>query len=59
LEELDVLLSSLPKDGTPLVVLGDFNIHLEKPQAVDFHTLLALFYPNWTLFICGTAPLTI
>ncbi|XP_056096870.1 uncharacterized protein LOC130100759 [Rhinichthys klamathensis goyatoka] len=43
LEELDVLLSSFPEDGTPLVILGDFNIHLEKPQAADFHTLLASF----------------
>ncbi len=40
LEELDVLLSNLPEDGTPLVLLGDFNIHLEKPQAADFNTLL-------------------
>ncbi len=36
LEELDVLLSNFPEDGTPLVLLGDFNIHLEKPQATDF-----------------------
>ncbi|XP_067234081.1 uncharacterized protein, partial [Chanodichthys erythropterus] len=43
LEELDVLLSSFPEDGTPLLVLGDFNIHLHKPQAADFHTLLASF----------------
>ncbi len=43
LEELDVLLSNFPKDGTPLVLLGDFNIHLEKPQAADFNTLLTLF----------------
>lgn len=43
MEELDVLLSSFPEDSTPLLVLGDFNIHLEKPQAADFHTLLASF----------------
>lgn len=43
LEELDVLLSSFPEDGTPLIVLGDFNIHIEKPQAAGFHTLLASF----------------
>ncbi len=42
-EELDVLLSTFPEDGTPLVILGDFNIHLDKPQAADFHTLLASF----------------
>ncbi len=40
LEELDVLLSNFPEDGTPLVLLGDFNIHLDKPQATDFNTLL-------------------
>ncbi len=43
MEELDVLLSTFPEDGTPLVILGDFNIHLDKPQAADFHTLLASF----------------
>ncbi|XDV39847.1 hypothetical protein PO909_009029 [Leuciscus waleckii] len=43
LEELDVLLSSFPEDGTPLIVPGDFSIYLEKPQAADFHTLLASF----------------
>ncbi len=34
-EELDLLLSTFPEDGTPLVILGDFNIHLNKPQAAD------------------------
>ncbi len=43
LDELDVLLSTFPEDGTPLVMLGDFNIHPDKPQAADFHTLLAFF----------------
>ncbi len=38
---LDLLLSNFPEDGTPLVILGDFNIHLDIPQAADFHTLLA------------------
>ncbi len=38
-----MLLSTFPEDGTPLVILGDFNIHLDKPQAADFHTLLASF----------------
>ncbi len=42
-EELDLLLSTFPEDGTPLVILGDVNIHLDKPQAADFHTLLASF----------------
>ncbi|XP_057189485.1 uncharacterized protein LOC130554075 [Triplophysa rosa] len=43
IEELDMPLSSFPKDGGPLVVFGDFNIHLDKPYASDFHTLTALF----------------
>ncbi len=43
MEELDLLLSNFPEDGTPLVILGDFNIHLDKPQGADFHTLLASF----------------
>jgi len=43
LEELDGLLSSFMEDGTPILVFGDFNIHLEKPYATDFHSLLASF----------------
>ncbi len=43
LEELDGLLSSFVEDGTPLLVFGNFNIHLEKPYATDFHSLLASF----------------
>ncbi len=43
MEELDLLLLTFPEDGTPLVILGDFNIHLDKPRAADFHTLLASF----------------
>ncbi len=31
------------KDGAPLLVFGDFNIHLEKHYATDFHSLLASF----------------
>ncbi len=38
-----MLLSNFPDDGTPLIILGDFNIHLDKPQAADLHTLLASF----------------
>lgn len=45
LEELDMLLSSVLggwcSAGT--VVFGDFNIHLDKPQASDFLALLASF----------------
>ncbi len=43
LEELDGLLSSFMEDGTPILVFGDFNIHLEKPYATDFNSLLASF----------------
>ncbi len=43
LDELDVLLSTFPEDDTPLIMHGDFNIHLDKPQAADFHTRLASF----------------
>ncbi len=43
LEELDGLLFSFMEDGTPLLVFGDFNIHLEKPYATNFHSLLASF----------------
>ncbi len=43
LEELDGLLSSFMEDGTPILDFGDFNIHLEKPYATDFHSLLASF----------------
>ncbi len=31
------------EDGTPLLVFGDFNIHLDRPYATDFHSLLASF----------------
>ncbi len=43
LEELDGLLSSFMEDGTPILVFGNFNIHLEKPYATDFHSILASF----------------
>ena len=46
-EELDMLLSVLPDDGTLLIILGYFNIHLEGTQAVDFMSLLTSF--NLTL----------
>ncbi|XP_053478321.1 uncharacterized protein LOC128606311 [Ictalurus furcatus] len=42
-EEFDMLLSTIPDDATPLVVLGDFNIHLDKPHAADFLALLPMF----------------
>ncbi len=43
LEELDMLLSSFPEDGSLLVLLGNFNIHPDKSFAADFHSLLASF----------------
>ncbi len=43
LEELDGLLSSFPEDGSPLIVFGDFHIHLDRPYAANFHSLLASF----------------
>ncbi len=43
LKELDGLLSSFPEHGSPLIVFGDFNIHLDKPYAAHFHSLLASF----------------
>ncbi len=33
LDELDVLLLTFHEDGTPLVMLGDFNIHLDQGSA--------------------------
>ncbi len=49
LDELDVLLSTFPEDVNPLVMIGDFNIHMDKHHAADFHTLLASFDLNRVL----------
>ncbi len=43
IEELDGLLSSFMDDSTPLLVFGNFNIHLDRPYATDFHSFLASF----------------
>ncbi len=43
LGELDGLLPSFPEDGSPLIVFGVFKIHLDKPYAANFHSLLASF----------------
>ncbi|KAJ8381301.1 hypothetical protein SKAU_G00020790, partial [Synaphobranchus kaupii] len=43
LDELDTLLSSFPEDGTPLILLGDFNIHLDASQSAAFLPLLRSF----------------
>ncbi|XP_053478552.1 uncharacterized protein LOC128606447 [Ictalurus furcatus] len=42
-DEFDTLLSTILDDGTPLVVLGDFSIQLDKPHAADFLALLPTF----------------
>ncbi len=34
------------ENGTPLLVFGDFYIHLDKFNATDFHSLLASFDPK-------------
>ncbi|KAF4073595.1 hypothetical protein AMELA_G00244890, partial [Ameiurus melas] len=43
IDEFDTQLSTIPDDGTPLLALGDFNIHLDKPHAADFLALLHTF----------------
>ncbi|KAJ8252065.1 hypothetical protein COCON_G00213770 [Conger conger] len=43
LDELHTLLSLFPEDGTPLILLGDFNIHLETSQSAAFLPLLHSF----------------
>ncbi len=61
----------LPEDGTPLVLLGDFNIHLENPRLLT-STLFSLHLTSnecllrlltnqvtdWTSSTHATAPLT-
>lgn len=39
--EMDVLLSDIPDDGTPLIVMGDMNIHTDKTQVKDFLALIS------------------
>ena len=41
--ELDMLLSAIPDDDIPLIVMGDMNIHTDKTQAADFLSLLSSF----------------
>jgi len=42
-DEMDALLSCFPENGTPLVVLGDFNIQPEKLQSPEFINFFATF----------------
>ena len=44
-DEMDALLSCFPEDGTPIVILGDFNILPEKlhsPELTNFFTTFDL-----------------
>ncbi len=50
LEELDVLLSNFPEDGTPLVLLGDFNIHLEKPPGYWLQHSSHFIWPQTSVY---------
>ncbi|KAJ8401198.1 hypothetical protein AAFF_G00387800 [Aldrovandia affinis] len=43
LDEMDALLSAFPEDGTPVLLLGDFNLQLESSQASAFLPLLQSF----------------
>ncbi|XP_076846565.1 uncharacterized protein LOC143491441 [Brachyhypopomus gauderio] len=43
LDELDVLLSLFPIDGTPLILLGDFNLPSNKLQSSCLEPLLSSF----------------
>ncbi len=46
-DDLNVLLSNFPEEGTPLVLFSDGNILLDKPQAADLNTPLASFDLKW------------
>ncbi len=50
IEELDGLLSSFSGNGSPLVVFGDFIIHLEKPYTADFHSLTHVIVSQTTFW---------
>ncbi|KAJ8383905.1 hypothetical protein AAFF_G00213680 [Aldrovandia affinis] len=43
LDEMDALLSAFPEDGTPVLLLGDFNLPLETSLASAFLPLLQSF----------------
>ncbi|KAJ8266520.1 hypothetical protein GJAV_G00131380 [Gymnothorax javanicus] len=43
LDELDTLLRALPEDGTPLMVLGDFNLAPTSTQLSSTTSLLLSF----------------
>ncbi|KAJ8364809.1 hypothetical protein SKAU_G00136400 [Synaphobranchus kaupii] len=40
LDELDTLLSSFPEDGTPIILLGDFNLQPDSSQSSSVASLL-------------------
>ncbi|KAL7846737.1 hypothetical protein SRHO_G00217170 [Serrasalmus rhombeus] len=41
--ELDMLLSSIPDQDCPMLILGDMNIHLDSPCSTDFISLMHSF----------------
>ncbi|KAJ8375670.1 hypothetical protein SKAU_G00062500, partial [Synaphobranchus kaupii] len=43
LDELDTLLSSFPEDGTPVILLGDFNLQPDSSQLSSVTSLLQSF----------------
>ena len=43
LDKLNTLLSLFPEDDTPLILLGDFNIHLEASHSAAFLPLIHSF----------------
>ncbi len=46
-DDLNVLLSNFPEEGTPLVLFSDGNILLDKPQVADLNTPLASLDLKW------------
>ena len=44
--ELDILLSELPMDKCPLLILGDMNIHTDNSLSAHFLPLLYSFNLN-------------
>src|SRR4029434_10545190 len=43
IHELDTLLSSIPEQECPTLILGDMNIHLDNPNSANFRTLVHSF----------------
>ncbi len=43
------------EDGTPILVFGDFNIHLEKAYATDFHSLASFDFNSNEVLVTTTS----